>query len=153
VQCQADCPRAPDGLSAWPRRTVCEAAADGLKKYSQTSNTAQTITDCPWRHLGPSATNTPHADCPRILGGPSAKLSTTEDGWKIGSKGRRSRTSDEHEEHQASRLHVDHPRPTCGLSATCGQSSPSPKPRSQPFLPIHGSPKRFELLRKYFGEK
>jgi hypothetical protein len=106
----------------------------------------------PWRHHGPSATNTPHMDCPRTPGGPSAKHPATEDGWKTGSKGRRSRTSDKHEEHPASRLHVDRLRPTGGLPARNKQNNPNFKSRSQPLLPIHGSPKRLELLRKDLGE-
>jgi hypothetical protein len=132
-----DCPRGSGELS---------------EKDLRTSSTAPTIMDHPWRHLGPSATNTPHADCPRTTGGPSAKLPATKDGWKTGSKGGRSRPSDEHKEHQASWLHADRLRPTYGLSAKCGQSSPSPKLRSQPLLPIHDSPKRLQLLRKDLGE-
>jgi hypothetical protein len=109
---RADCPRGLGGPSARHRRTV--------RKRPQTSSTAPTITDRPWRHLRPCTTNTPHADCPRTPGEPSAKIPATEDGWKTGSKGRHSRTSDEHEEHQASRLHTDRPRPTCGRSARRG---------------------------------
>jgi hypothetical protein len=149
----------PGGLSASSGWTVCVASADRLQdsdrmseKDSRTYSTAPSITDRLWKHLGPSATNTPHADCPQTPGGPSAKLPAIEDGWKTGSKGRRSRTRDKHEEHQLSQLHVDHPRPTCGLSTTCEQKSPSTKPRSQTPLSIHGSPKRLELLRKYLGE-
>jgi hypothetical protein len=57
--------------------------------------------------------------------------------------------------HQTRKRPSTGPRTTHGrqLSARCGQSSPTPKPRSQPFLPIHGSPKRLELLRKDLGEK
>jgi hypothetical protein len=147
------------GLSSSSGQTVRVASTDrprdsgGLsEKDSRTSSTAPSITDHPWRHLGPSATNTPHADCPRTSGGPSSKLPIIEDGWKTGLKGRRSRTSDEHQEHQLSQLHADRPRPTCGLSARCGQSSLSPKPRSQTPLSIHGSPKQLELLKKDLRE-
>jgi hypothetical protein len=148
---QADCPRSG--------RTVREPTTDhprdsgGLsEKDLQTSSTAPTITDRPWRHLGPSATNTLLADCPRNPGGSSAKPPATEEGWKNGSKGRRSRTSDEHEEHRASRLHTDRLQPIGRLSTRHEQSSPNSKPRSQPLLPIQGSPKRLELLRKDLGE-
>jgi hypothetical protein len=123
-----------------------------FEKDSRTSSTAPTITDHPLRHLRPSTTNTPHVNCPRTPGGQSAKLPATEDGWKTGSKERCSRTSDEHEEHQASRLHAERPRPIGGLSARHEQSIPNSKPRSQPLLPIHGSPKWLELLRKDLGE-
>jgi hypothetical protein len=149
----------PGRLSASSGRTVCVTTADRPRgsgrlseKESQTSSTTPTIMDRPWRHLGPSATNTLHANCPQTPGGSSAKPSATGDGWRIGSKGRRSRTNDEHEEHQASRLHADCPRPTGGLSTMHEQNSPNFKPRSQPLLPIHGSPKWLELLRKYLGE-
>jgi hypothetical protein len=141
-------------------RTVREPTVDlphgtsGLsEKYSQTSNTAPTITDPPWRHLGPSVTNTLPADCPRTTDGPSAKLLATEDSWENGSKERNARTSDEHEEHRASRLHADRPWPTGGLPARHEQSSPSSKPRAQPHLPVHGSPKRLELLRKHLEKE
>jgi hypothetical protein len=149
----------PGRLSASSGQTVRVALADlprgrgeMSEKDSRTSSTAPTITNCLWRYLGPSATNTPHADCPRTPGGPSTKYPATEDGWKTRSKERRSRTSDEHEEHQASRLHADRPQPIGGLSARHEQSSPSSKPRSQPLLPIHGSPKWVDLLRKDLGE-
>jgi hypothetical protein len=48
--------------------------------------------------------------------------------------------------------HADGPHLPGELSARCGQSSLSPITRSQPLLSISGSPKRFELLRKYLGE-
>jgi hypothetical protein len=141
------------------RRTVREPTADRPRgsggpseNDSQTSNTALTITDLPWRHLGPSAINTLVADCPRTPCGPSAKPPATEDGWKSGSKGRHSRTSDEHEEHQSSCLHADRPRPIGGLSTRHKQNSPNSKSRGQPLLPVHGSPKRPELSRKYLGK-
>jgi hypothetical protein len=77
------------GLSRSARHQagVCKHWADrprGLggpsKNNSQTSSTAPTITDHPWRHLGPSATNSLLADCPRTPGGPSAKPPATEGG-------------------------------------------------------------------------
>jgi hypothetical protein len=74
-------------------RTVCEPTTDRPRgtgeqseKDSQISSTAPTITDCLWRHLGQSATNTLLADCPRTPGGPSAKLPTTEGRWENESK-------------------------------------------------------------------
>jgi hypothetical protein len=149
----------PSSLSASSGRTVREPTADRLRGRGglsendlQTSSTAPTITDRPWRHLGPSVNNTLHGDCPRTPGGPSVKPPAAEDDWKIGSKGRRSRTNDEHEEHPANWLHVDRSRPTGGLSVRHEQSSPNFKPRNQPLVSIHGSPKRIELLRKDLGE-
>jgi hypothetical protein len=75
------------------RRTVREPTVDRLRgsgglseNDSQASSTAPTITDHLWRHLEPSATNTLLADCPRTPGGPSAKLSATEDDWKNGKR-------------------------------------------------------------------
>jgi hypothetical protein len=50
------------------------------------------------------------------------------------------------------RLHADCPRPIGGLSTRHEQSSPSSKPRAQPLLPIHGSPKRLELFWKDLGK-
>jgi hypothetical protein len=145
-------------LSASSGRTVREHTADspqgsgGLSENdSQPSSIAAKITDRSWRHLGPSTTNSPHADCPRILGRPSAKPPATENSWKIGSKERRSRTSEEHEEHQLSCLHVDCPWPIGGPSARHEQSSPSLKPREPNHLPVHGSPKWLKLLRKDLG--
>jgi hypothetical protein len=75
--------------SASSGRTVRMPTADRPRgsgelseKDSQTSNTTPTIMFRPWRHLGLSATNTPHADYLRTPGGPSAKPPATEDGWK-----------------------------------------------------------------------
>jgi hypothetical protein len=60
--------------------------------------------------------------------------------------------SQELDEHATNTNHADSLRPTGGQSARHEQNSPSFKPRSQPLLPIHGSPKRLELLRKDLGE-
>jgi hypothetical protein len=152
---QADCPQAPTdrprdvgGLSASTGQSVCKAWVDcprgcgGLcENNPRTSSTAPSITDRPCRHLGPSATNTLHADCPRTPDGPSAKPPATEDGRKIGSKERCLRTSDTHEGHQSSSLHADCPRPIGGLSA-----------KHELLLPVHGSPKWLEHLRKDLGK-
>jgi hypothetical protein len=47
---------------------------------------------------------------------------------------------------------VDHPRLPGGLSARHGQCCSSPKNASQPYLSIHGSPKRLHGLKQDFGE-
>jgi hypothetical protein len=60
--------------------------------------------------------------------------------------------SQELDEHAKNTDRVDSLQPTGGQSARHEQNNPSFKPRSQPLLPIHKSPKRLELLKKYLGE-
>jgi hypothetical protein len=60
--------------------------------------------------------------------------------------------SQELDEHTTNTERADSPRATGGQSVGLEQNSPSSKTRSQPLLPIHGSPKQLELLGKDLGE-
>jgi hypothetical protein len=140
-------------------RTVCVVRADGprvtdgqFEKESRPSSSAPRITDSLRPILGRSASNRCCADGLQCLGRRSAKLHPTENSWPNGSKRRRSRTRDEHEEH-LDELHLaDGPPATRGRSARHRNSSPSLKSKSPNHLSIHGSPKRLKLLRKDLGK-
>jgi hypothetical protein len=143
-----DRPQGGGGLSAGTMRTIRELAADCPKMVPEppvAHREKRTVRPLPADHPR-------RADRPSSPRGPSAKPRATKNTGQNGSKWKRSRTHDKHEEHQADRLHVDYPRPPSGLSATREQNSPNLKPQARAHLSIHGSPKRLELLRKDLGD-
>jgi hypothetical protein len=90
-----DCPRSPRGRSA---------TYGGLSvKHEQNDPTRPCHADGLYHVLGRSASNSCHADSPRRPGGRSAKHLPTKNRWPTGSKQRRSRTREEHEEHLGQR--------------------------------------------------
>jgi hypothetical protein len=140
-------------------RTVRMVRADGPRvtdgqseKESRPSSSAPRIMDSPRPVLGRSASNRCLADSLRRPGGRSAKLLSAKNSWPNGSKRRRSRTRDEHEEHLDEHHLADGPPATRGPSARHGNSSPSLKPKTLNHLSVHGSPKRLKLLRKDLGK-
>jgi hypothetical protein len=148
-----------------PRRTVRDPGADhplptgGWSiNRNRTTRRAPNHADGPYLVLGPRATRAVRtvrdrwANGPRPLRGRSDKPLPARTRRSNESKRRRSRTRDEHEEPEAKKLCADCPRPIGGLSARPEQSSSSSKPRAQPLLPVHGSPKRLVLLRKGLGK-
>jgi hypothetical protein len=120
---------APGGQSAETGRTVRVVRADGPRvtdgrseKGSRPSSSAPRIMDSLCPVLRRSASNWCRADGPRRPGGQSAKLLPAKNSWPNGSKRRRSRTRDDHEEPQANWLHADYPRLPDRLSARCEQT-------------------------------
>jgi hypothetical protein len=73
--------------------------ADGPLNTNFTTQPAPPHADGPYHVLGRSASNSCHADCLRRPGELSAKPLSTKSHWPTGSKRRRSRTREEHEEH------------------------------------------------------
>jgi hypothetical protein len=101
---------------------------------------------------GWSTSNSCRADSLRRPGGRSAKYPPVKSNWPTGSKPKRSRTRDEHEEHPNELLHVDSSRAPRRLSARHGNSSPNLKSKPPKLLLFHGSPKPLKLLRKDLGK-
>jgi hypothetical protein len=156
-----------------PWRTVRDPGADGplptggrSVNRNRTTRRAPNRADGPYLVLGRSASNSCRADGPRPLGGwsgPQAdgprplrrrsdKPLPARTRRPNESKRRHSRTRDELEEPLDNRLCADYPQPIGRLSARPEQSSSSSKPQARPLLPVHGSPKRLELLRKDLGK-
>jgi hypothetical protein len=73
--------------------------ADSPLNTNRTTQPAPRRADGPYHVLGRSASNSCCADSPRRPGGRSAKQLPTKNRWPTGSKRRRSRTREEHEEH------------------------------------------------------
>jgi hypothetical protein len=93
----ADGPGGRGGQSARTGRTVRDPRVDGpLKATEQSAAHPETRMVCTLRGL--SEGNSCHADGLRPLGGRSAKPLPARNNWPNGSKRRRSRTRDEHEE-------------------------------------------------------
>jgi hypothetical protein len=107
--------------------------------------------DGPYHILGRSASNSCRADSPRRLGGRSAKHPPVKSNWPTGSKPKRSRTRDEHEQHLDEQLHADSPQAPRGRSSRHGNSSLNLKHQPPKLLLVHLSPKRLKLLRKDLG--
>jgi hypothetical protein len=147
----ADSPRSPGGWSVNRNRMTRRAPnrADGAYLVLGRSASNSCRADGPQPLGGRSG---PQADGSRPLRGRSDKPLPARTRWPNESKRRRSRTRDEHEEPLANRLCADCPRPIGRLSAKPEQSSSSSKPQARPLLPIHGSPKRLELLRNDLGK-
>jgi hypothetical protein len=151
--------RSPGGQSAAPGRTVRGHHADGPRptgdyplNTNRTTQLAPRHADGPYHVLGRSASNSCRADSPRRPGGRSAKNPPVKSNLPTGSKPKRSRTHDEHEEHLDELLHVDSPRAPHGRSARRWNSSPNLKAKPPKLLLVHGSPKRLKLLRKDLGK-
>jgi hypothetical protein len=125
--------------------------ADGPLNTNRMTQPAPRHTDGPYHVLGRSASNLCRADSPRRPGGRSAKHPPVKNARPTGSKPKRSRTRDEHEEHLDEPLHVDSLQAPRERSARHGNSSPNLKPRPPKILLVHGSPKRLKLLRKDLG--
>jgi hypothetical protein len=73
--------------------------AEGPLNANRTTQPAPPHADGPYHVLERSASNSCRADCLRRPGGLSAKPLSTKSYWPTGSKRRRSRTHEEHEEH------------------------------------------------------
>jgi hypothetical protein len=156
----ADSSRPWGGRSAITVRMARDHRADGPRptadcplNTNRTTQPAPRHADGPYHVLGWSASNSCRADSPRRPGGRSAKHPLVKSNWPTGSKPKRSRTCDEHEEHLDELLHADSPRAPRGRSARHGNSSPNLKPKPPKLLLVHGSPKRLKLLRKDLGKK
>jgi hypothetical protein len=122
VQAQVNGLRWPGGLSPWGRWTVRGGRSE---KANRTSGST------PWKTyglhlvLGRSASNSCRADGPRRLGGRSAKPLPAKNSWPNGSKRKRSRTRDEHEEQLAELFLADSPHGDRGRSARHADRKPS----------------------------
>jgi hypothetical protein len=140
-------------------RTVRGHRADGplptggrSVNHNRMTKQAHWITDGPYPILGRSASNWCRADSPRRPGGRSAKHLPAKNSWLAGSKQKRSRMRDEHEEHLDELHHADSPPATRGRPSRHGNSSSSLKLKTPKHLSVHGSPKRLKLLRKDLGK-
>jgi hypothetical protein len=140
-------------------RTVRGHCTDGPRPTADcplnTNRTTQPTprhADGPYHVFGRSASNSCRADSPQRPGGWSAEHPPVKSNWPTGSKPKRPRTRDKHEEHLDELLHTDSPRAPRGRSTRHGNSSPNLKPKPPKLLLIHESLKRLKLLRKDLGK-
>jgi hypothetical protein len=133
----------PDGPLPTGRRSV---------NHNRTTKQAHRNADYPYLILGRSASNLCRTDSSRRPGGRSAKHLPAKNSWPTGSKRKRSRMRDKHEEHLDELHHADSLLATRGRSSRHGNSSPSLKPKRPKHLSVHGSPKRLKLLWKDLGK-
>jgi hypothetical protein len=151
--------RSPGGQSAALGWTVRGHRADGPRptadcplNTNRTTQPAPRHADGPYHVLGRFVSNLFRADSTRRPGRRSAKHPPVKSNWPTGSKPKRSRTRNEHEEHLDELLHADSPRAPRGRSARHGNSSPNLKLKPPKLLLVHGFSKRLKLLRKELGK-
>jgi hypothetical protein len=149
AKAQADGPRGWGGRSARTRRTVCDPWADSplnatepLEAHPE-MRTVRTLPRTIWEQLVPRGRSATSGRTVR-----QTSCHKTLAPWKIYTQARKNWTN-------TRRTHTS--RTVCVLQAASPpaheQNSLKWKPRSQPPLSHHGSPKRLELLRKDLGEK
>jgi hypothetical protein len=152
-QALADCPARRGGPSALATWTVRPGAADSPArsrrqsvKDNRTTKDEPGKSDCPRGPGGPSA---PDPDRPLLKLGPSANWLQQKPNPKPDRKRRQARTR----KHAKNTVPADCPPGTCGLSAPHGQRQEQLDPAGQLLQLITGSPKRYKLMRKEFGDK
>jgi hypothetical protein len=162
VNTLADTPRHRGGRTAVTGRTVRYPRANGPLNATERSDehpNARTVYT--WSSDSPRATRAAQtvrglrADGPahtRVVCDPYADCPTNPFQLETNDQTNQNEDAQEHATNtknpRTRKLHADCPWPIGGLSARLEQSSPSSKPRAQPLLPVHGSPKQLELLRK-----